>query len=243
MHHVRISKGFWLGKCTVTNAQYQQYCKTVRAAVPLAVPRPSYSAHGDHPVVGGKWEEVQRYCSHYGLRLPTEAEWEYAARGPEGRKYPWGNEWDPKKCCDGDNQGPGGRTFPVGSFPKGRRGAGRWTWRGTCGSGARTGMTRSTTPPRRMPIRQVPSRARICAARQVMTLAQVACCGAGRGIALVTAIALTAAPAVRRTATSASVFARPGLLRLCTLTLLPSSSPAGLRPWRRRGSCRAPGRC
>ncbi len=114
VHHVRISKGFWLGKCTVTNGQYQRYCQEA------GVEFPKDSDQSDtHPVVYVNWAEAEAYCKHYGLALPTEAQWEYAARGPENRKYPWGNESDPKKCCNEANTGPGGRTFPVGSFPEG----------------------------------------------------------------------------------------------------------------------------
>jgi len=113
VHHVHLSKGFWLGKCTVTNAQYRQYCHETGADFPKG------SDQGDnHPVVNVTWTEAAAYCKHYGLSLPTEAQWEYAARGPEGREYPWGNEWDAKKCCNKSNQGPGGKTFPVGSFPE-----------------------------------------------------------------------------------------------------------------------------
>ncbi len=114
VHRVRITKGYWLSKCEVTNAQYRAFCEATGREFP------SDSVQGDeHPVVYVSWEDAQAYCAHFGLRLPTEAEWEYAARGPESRKYPWGDEWDRSKCCNAGNRGPGGRTFPVGSFPSG----------------------------------------------------------------------------------------------------------------------------
>ncbi len=113
IHRVRLTKGFWLGQCEVTVAQYRALCKVTGRGMPEG------AAAEDHPVVGVRWEDAKGYCDFHGLRLPTEAEWEYAARGPEGRAYPWGSEWDKGKCCNIDNQGPGHTTFAVGSFPEG----------------------------------------------------------------------------------------------------------------------------
>ena len=113
-HTVRITKGFWLGKHEVTNAQYRAFCEATGREFP------EESDQGDdHPVVSVSWDDAVAYAEHYGLRLPTEAEWEYAARGPEGQRYPWGDEWNPQKLCWELNTGPGGLTFPVGSFPAG----------------------------------------------------------------------------------------------------------------------------
>jgi eukaryotic-like serine/threonine-protein kinase len=94
---------------------------------------------GKHPINCVDWDMADRYCREQGDRLPTEAEWEFAARGPDGRKYPWGDD-DPsagsmnacgKECVawgatngvkekamyDADDGFP--TTAPVGSFPKG----------------------------------------------------------------------------------------------------------------------------
>lgn len=118
-HKVGITKGFWLSKHEVTNAQYARFCKATGRTFPK-----DSNQDDDHPVVWVTWEDAVAYCGHYGLRLPTEAEWEYAARGSNGNRFPWGDGWDPKKCCNGWNRGatdwgrkPG--TFPVGSIPTG----------------------------------------------------------------------------------------------------------------------------
>jgi iron(II)-dependent oxidoreductase len=114
-HKVRITKGFWLGKCEVTTAQWQRYLKETGVrdwpGSDDPTPGPAY------PAWMISWEDAAAYCKHYGLSLPTEAQWEYAAAGPEGRTYPWGSEWDPKMCANHDNLGPDGNTWPVGSFP------------------------------------------------------------------------------------------------------------------------------
>jgi sulfatase modifying factor 1 len=114
-HRVRITRGFWLGKCEVTNEQYRAFCDATGRGL-----REESRNGPKHPVVYVSWEDAKAYCDHYGLALPTEAQWEYAARGPEGRKYPWGNEWDAKKCCNRDNRGAGVQaTMEVGSLPAG----------------------------------------------------------------------------------------------------------------------------
>ena len=106
--------GFWLGKHEVTNAQYRAFCQATGRGFPAE------SAQGDdHPVVFASWGDAKAYSEHHGLSLPAEAQWEYAARGPESRIFPWGDDWDPKRLCWILNKGPGGWTFPVGSFPSG----------------------------------------------------------------------------------------------------------------------------
>ena len=74
-----------------------------------------------HLVVGVSGEDSKDYCSWAGARLPTEAEWEYAARGPENRVYPWGDNWQEKMAnCNEDMCKDGyTHTAPVGSFPAG----------------------------------------------------------------------------------------------------------------------------
>ncbi|MEW6300221.1 MAG: formylglycine-generating enzyme family protein [Thermodesulfobacteriota bacterium] len=72
-----------------------------------------------HPINCVNWEQAKTYCEWAGKRLPAEAEWEKAARGTDGRVYPWGNEWDAKKVNTDKNEDSFPETAPVGSFPAG----------------------------------------------------------------------------------------------------------------------------
>jgi iron(II)-dependent oxidoreductase len=78
----------------------------------------------DHPVTKVLWEEAAAYCEWLGMRLPTEAEWEKAARGTGGWQYPWGNEWK-QNLANTAAMGIGG-TMPPGSFPDGASPYGVW---------------------------------------------------------------------------------------------------------------------
>lgn len=106
--------GFWIGRHEVTNARYRAFCNATGREFPA-----ESNEGDDHPVVRVSWTDAMAYAQHYGLSLPTEAQWEYAAAGPEGLAYPWGNDWDGTRLCWHERTGPGGRTFPVGSFPEG----------------------------------------------------------------------------------------------------------------------------
>jgi len=112
-HKVTL-KGYWIYKTEVTVAQYRKFCKATRRIMPRA---PQWGWINSHPMVNMNWNDALTYCAWARTKLPTEAQWEKAARGTDGRIYPWGNKFDKSKCWTAENHAT--QTKPVGSFPSG----------------------------------------------------------------------------------------------------------------------------
>ncbi|MBX0328391.1 formylglycine-generating enzyme family protein [Oscillochloris sp. ZM17-4] len=132
---------YWIGKTPVTNAQFrpfvegdgyrnQQYWTKAgwawREKEQIIKPQWWEDAkwnESEHPVVGVSWFEAVAYCrwltvqTGHAFRLPSEAEWEKAARGPDGLIWPWGNTWETGRC--NSEEAGIGKTTPVGQYPSG----------------------------------------------------------------------------------------------------------------------------
>jgi len=121
-HAVDIPYDYFMARFPVTNAEYAVYANAKGISHPVS----GWEKKRDHPVVNVSWDDALAYCVWWNdlrknelpdgvvLRLPTEAEWEKAARGTDGLIYPWGNTFDQNKC----NTDEGGKndTTPAGAY-------------------------------------------------------------------------------------------------------------------------------
>jgi formylglycine-generating enzyme required for sulfatase activity len=121
-HTIDLPYDFWMGKFILTNKLYSEFLGQKKHPVD------GWQNKRDRPVLNVSWEDVMAYCKWFNetfkselgdllLRLPTEAEWEKAARGAYGNEWPWGNEFEAGKCNSAE--GPKGETTAVGSYSPG----------------------------------------------------------------------------------------------------------------------------
>jgi len=124
--HTVFLDAFWIDRTEVTNAMY---ARCVRAGACQPPSDFSYPGEGtyygnaaftNNPVIYVDWNAAAAYCEWSGARLPTEAEWEKAARGTDGRLYPWGDEPPTKSLGNWGSAGfSGGESGSVGEYPSG----------------------------------------------------------------------------------------------------------------------------
>ncbi len=114
-------KAFAIDRTEVTRAAFSRCVEAGRCRAPALA-----AGDANLPVTNVDWSDAQAYCKFAGGRLPSEAEWEKAARGTDGREYPWGNDADCAKANWGSFEGEGpcagknpGRPVAVGSYPGG----------------------------------------------------------------------------------------------------------------------------
>ncbi|MGD9851771.1 MAG: formylglycine-generating enzyme family protein [Nitrospirales bacterium] len=112
--HWVITDGYFIDKYEVSNQDFSDFMKKTGHPAPAYWDDPRLNKPRQ-PVVGVNWFDAKAYCDYQGKRLPTESEWERAARGPQGFKYPWGNELDPAKANFAKNHEA---TLPVDSIPE-----------------------------------------------------------------------------------------------------------------------------
>jgi formylglycine-generating enzyme required for sulfatase activity len=132
-HKVVLTRPFCMDETEVTVAAYKACVEAGTCEPPkIAEVRANYPKKPDHPVNEVAWDKAKRYCESRGQSLPTEAQWEWAATGGDGRRYPWGDEF-PSTCefadftigplisPGGDSGCHGGGTSPVKAHPRGNK--------------------------------------------------------------------------------------------------------------------------
>jgi formylglycine-generating enzyme required for sulfatase activity len=132
---------FFISETEVTNQQFQDFVKDTNHKAPAGWKDGEFPLGlGSQPVTALSWQDAVDYCQWLStktgttVRLPSEAEWELAARGPEGLKYPWGNEWNDRATA---SENKNGFVHAVKSYPAGRSPSGAydmagnvWEWVG-----------------------------------------------------------------------------------------------------------------
>jgi formylglycine-generating enzyme required for sulfatase activity len=116
--HQVFLDAFYMDKFEVTVSRYDQFMQSTDRAKPMDWKQVDVRTQGNLPVVGVDWNDADTYCRWVGKRLPTEAEWEKAARGTDGRTYPWGNEEPTARLANFGKQGSRTvKTYEAGLAP------------------------------------------------------------------------------------------------------------------------------
>lgn len=112
--------GFWMDRFLVTNAEFKSFSERTGFSVPAHWTGGDFPiGHDDHPAEVS-WVMADAYARSIGKRLPTEAEWEKAARGTDGREFPWGNEFDASMALTWETAAvTGAHSEPVTARPNG----------------------------------------------------------------------------------------------------------------------------
>jgi len=120
---------FHINPFPVTNHDYLEFVRVTGHRAPIHWQRGTFpSGLGNHPVVNVSWQDARAYAEWCGARLPTEAEWEKAARGTDERPYPWGDRFVEGDRCNSNSLV--GTTTQVDEFPDGRSAYGVWDMAG-----------------------------------------------------------------------------------------------------------------
>jgi len=115
-------EAFYMDKYEVTVARYGKFLKATKRKEPDKWDTVKFPQDADRPVTGVDWEDANAYCRWAGKRLPTEVEWEKAARGTDGRLYPWGNDPPNPRLANyqQERSSSGGGLAAVGSYEAGK---------------------------------------------------------------------------------------------------------------------------
>lgn len=146
MHRVYLN-AFYMDKHEVTVGQYAKYLEVTEMEEPPDWAIMNQPQHQNRPVVNVDWEDAVMHCKWAGKRLPTEAEWEKAARGTDGRIYPWGNEAPTRLHANYGRKEWNNHLalVPVGSFEEDKSPYGIYDMAGMPGNGSVTGMIMTFT--------------------------------------------------------------------------------------------------
>jgi formylglycine-generating enzyme len=127
--HEVVLDHYYIDKYEVTHGRYAEFVKATGHRTPENPKYPKRTLWSDHlsdslserPVINVDWQDAEAYCRWAGKRLPTEAEWEKAARGTEDRRFPWGNVEPTDKHLNFNQKWKGEKTLmPVGSYEAGK---------------------------------------------------------------------------------------------------------------------------